>query len=176
MSEVGGDWKTPSAQNAGAVVGQKEDFVAWYRPASGAARDVYAQVNVSSSRISCLIETFFRPDTSGAETTITDYAAAWKVWGLAWDTANKMQRLHQVDNSDGSSRDMPTAYEMSSQIRAYRIQGEFDGLPQTVAPADVPGVWFLRARWEINTPMDDKLARLLLAQCSLSVGQSVNNP
>lgn len=176
--QVGGSWQTPSAPFArGKSVRQAEDCRPWYQTITGVARDVFAQVNVSSALVSVIVESFFVPD-SGTEGDITNYNANWRIYGLAWDNARSWARLHRVDpdplQTTPTVTPMPTAYEMASGIRAYRIQGEFDGPPLRTA-AEALGTWFLRARFEINTPMPDDVAAALLSRCSLSIANQLSS-
>jgi hypothetical protein len=139
---------------------QKSELVALTNQSGATPAQAVVAVKTPSRRLSAMVEVFFEPLTD-AESSIVLYNATWttraKAIGIRLSDANL--------NPINSALALPDSYELDSAIRILRVQADFTTPPTNALLAFVFGTWYLRARWEPNTPMTDEELNQLFNDC-----------
>lgn len=152
------------ATRDGGGVRQKDVLVQILKQPSDVSQRVFnIGIRNPSRRLSLATEVWFEATSGG----VLNYAGAggtskWDLYaeGEGINTGNPSLSIIEFQE------DLPRIYEYDTAVRHIRVRTVLYA-PDTLIPvaAAVPGIWYLRAKWEPNTPLDDKELTHLFSDC-----------
>lgn len=126
---------------------------------------VVSAINNPSRRLSGLVEVFFDedPDPILVGSDATNFAGSnWTIRAQAIALSHARRPLHIVE----SAVLLPRAYEFDTGVRGILVSTVL-AHPLDSGGLAVAGTWYMRCRWEPNTPMSDDEVMFLFSHCAL---------